>query len=441
MLLNKYPKRVFVLGTGSGMTLGATSVHPSVEEIVLAEIEPKVLGVARTFSRYNHDVLDNPKLRIVFNDGRNYLMTTKKKFDVITADPIHPWFSGAGYLYTAEYFRLASAHLNPGGIACQWLPIYELSVDDLKCVVKTFSENFRYTMLWLTRNDAELVGSNDPIVIDEQDLERRIAATGVLDDLKSIDMGSADDFLAYFVMGTRGMREFGEGGVLNTDDNLHLEFSAPMSMDVPTQGKNARALYRYRESLLPYLLPASGNAARKAQIERSERNFRAGGMYAIAHVLFLRGGSGTPGFAKVMGELERSYPEYAPVRFLKGEVRDLAAETPTLIRAENFPMLDDAGRRMTVEISAVKVRIGEERAAVMFVDNRNRKIFGQKYIDAEKNALEDSVSRYAEDVLANLKACYQREATLAERKGRSFPPADATLRKIQEIITSMTGGA
>ena len=441
MLLNKNPKKVFVLGTGSGMTLGATSVHPEVEEIVLAEIEPKVLGVARTFSKYNHGVLDNPKLRAVFNDGRNYLMTTKKKFDVITADPIHPWFSGAGYLYTAEYFRLASAHLNPGGIACQWLPIYELSVDDLKCVVKTFSENFRYTMLWLTRNDAELVGSNDPIVIDEQDLERRIAAPGVLDDLKSIDMGSAEDFLAYFVMGTRGMRGFGEGGVLNTDDNLHLEFSAPMSMDVPTQVRDASALYRYRESLLPYLLPAGGSAARKAQTERGERNFRAGGMYAIVHVLFLRGGSGTPGFAKVMGELERSYPEYAPVRFLKGEVRDQAAETPTLIRLENFSMLDDAGRRVTVEISAVKVRIGEERAAVVFVDNRNRKIFGQKYIDAKKNALEDSVSRYAEDVLANLKVCYEREATLAERKGRSFPPADATLRKIQEIITSMTGGA
>jgi spermidine synthase len=241
-------------------------------------------------------------------------------------------------------------------------------------------------MLWLTRNDAELVGSNDPIVIDEQDLERRIATPGVLGDLKSVDMGSAEDFLAYFVMGTRGMNAFGSGGVINTDDNLYLEFSAPMSMDVPTQGRNARALYRYRESLLPYLLPAGGSAARKARIERSERNFRAGGMYAMAHVLFLSGGSGSPGFAKVMGELERAYPEFAPVRFLKGEVRDLVAMTPTLIRSENFSMLDNAGRRVTVEISAVKVRIGEERAAVVFVDNRTRKIFGQKYIDAEKNA-------------------------------------------------------
>ena len=104
-------------------------------------------------------------------------------------------------------------------------------------------------------------------------------------------------------------------------------------------------------------------------------------------------------------------------------------------------MLNDSGNRVDIEISAVKVPIGEDRAAVMFVDNRNRKIFGQKYIDAKKNVLEDSVSRYAEDVLANLKVCYQREATLAERKGRPFPPADATLRKIEEIITSMTGGA
>jgi spermidine synthase len=314
-------------------------------------------------------------------------------------------------------------------------------VDDLKCVVKTFSESFRYTMLWLTRNDAELVGSNDPIVIDEQDLERRITAPGVLDDLKSVDMGSADDFLAYFVMGTRGMREFGEGGVLNTDDNLHLEFSAPMSMDVPTQGRDASALYRHRESLLPYLLPAGGTAARKAQIERSERNFRAGGMYAIAHVLFLSGGSGTHDFAKVMGELERSYPGYAPVDFLKGEVRDQAAETPTLIRSENFPMLDDSGNRVDIEISAVKVPIGEDRAAVMFVDNRTRTIYGQRYIDAKKEEMEGRVSRYADDILSSLKAAYQREAILAGRTGVKFPLAGKTLPVIKKIIATGTDDA
>jgi len=61
---------------------------------------------------------------------RLYWMTTREKFDVITADPDHPWSRGAGYLHTAEYFKLVSEHLLPGGIACQWLPIYELSPED-----------------------------------------------------------------------------------------------------------------------------------------------------------------------------------------------------------------------------------------------------------------------------------------------------------------------
>ena len=441
MLLHKNPKKVFVLGTGSGMTLGATSVHPGVEEIVLAEIEPKVLGVARTFSKYNHSVLNNPKLRIVFNDGRNYLMTTKEKFDVITADPIHPWFSGAGYLYTTEYFRLAAERLRPGGIVCQWLPIYELSVDDLKCVVRTFSDSFKYTMLWLTRNDAELVGSNDPIIIDEVELEKRIAAPGVVDDLKSVDMGSADGFLSYFVMGTNGMSAFGAGGILNTDDNLHLEFSAPMSMDVPTQGKNADALYRFRESLLPYLSPEKEGASRTAQIRKWNRNLQAGERYALAHVLFLRGGHETPEFQGVMAELDRMYPEYAPLRFLKGEVQDLVAMNPTLIGAENFLMLNESGNRVAVEISAVKVRVGEERAAVLFVDNRTRAIYGQKYVDAKKEELEERTRRYADDVLSNLKSAYKKEAVKAAREGRAYPLAGTTLQEIKKIIGSMTGEA
>ena len=94
LLLKKDPKSVLVVGLGSGMTLGAVSVHPGVERITLVEIEPKVVGVAKTFGEFNHQVMKNPKWKMVVNDGRNFLMTSKEKFDVITADPIHPWFRG-----------------------------------------------------------------------------------------------------------------------------------------------------------------------------------------------------------------------------------------------------------------------------------------------------------------------------------------------------------
>jgi spermidine synthase len=258
MLLNKDPKDVLVIGTGSGMTLGATSLYPSVEQITLAEIEPKVIGVAKTFEKYNHHVLDNPKLKIIFNDGRNYLMTSKQKYDVITADPIHPWFRGAGYLYTKEYFDIAAQHLKPGGIVCQWLPLYELTTDNIKSVVKTFASSFKYTMMWLTF-DAELIGSNSPIILDKAAIRKKMTDPVINADLQRTGMGSVGSFLSYFVMGPKRMSEFGRDGILNTDDNLYLEFSAPLSFGKPhSEGWIRNEIMKNRENVYQYLVPEKG---------------------------------------------------------------------------------------------------------------------------------------------------------------------------------------
>lgn len=256
MLLNRTPKNILVVGTGSGMTLGATSVYPNIEQITLAEIEPKVIGVAKTFKKYNHHVLDNSRLKIIFNDGRNFLMTSKQKYDVITADPIHPWFRGAGYLYTSEYFKIASQHLQPGGIICQWLPLYDMTAKNIKSIVKTFAGSFKYTMMWGTDVDAQLVGSNSPIIIDKAELEKKIADPVINDDLKRAGMGSVTDFLNHFVMGTKGMSELGQDGILNTDDNLYLEFSAPLSFGNPENiDLNRNEILKYREKIEQYIVP------------------------------------------------------------------------------------------------------------------------------------------------------------------------------------------
>jgi spermidine synthase len=320
MLLNKNPKKVFVLGAGSGMTLGATLVHPSVEQVTLAEIEPKVLGVARSFGIYNHYALDNPKLRIVFNDGRNFLLTTEEKFDVITADPIHPWFSGAGYLYSTEYFKIAAKRLNPGGIICQWLPLYELTEDNLKSIVKTLRVNFAYTMVWLTHVDAELIGSNSPIIIDEKELERRIREPEVLQDLEQVKMGSAEDFLSYFLMGTEGAKAYSSEGIINADDNLYLEFSAPKSIGKGhLLATNVLNMNKYRESILPYLRTPGDETARAQQQKTWNENLKASYLYDKAHVLNLGGHYATPEYENYIAELDAKYPAFSPFTFLKGE--------------------------------------------------------------------------------------------------------------------------
>jgi spermidine synthase len=435
MLLNKDPKKVLVVGLGSGMTLGATSVHPSVEQITLLEIEPKVMGVAKTFEKYNHHVLDHPKLRIVFNDGRNFLMTSKNKFDVITADPIHPWFRGAGYLYTTEYFKLASEHLLPGGIICQWLPIYELTPEDLKSVVSTFREHFKYTMLWLTESDAELIGSNSPIVIDEAELERRIAEPAIHSDLNRVMMGSATDFLSYFMMGTEGMRKFGHGGIINTDDNLYLEFSAPFSIATPSvMEANVHAIVRYRESILPYLITVQGKAAQAEQKKRWATHPEAVEMLGRALALFLGGRFRTLEFKKSMEELDRTFPGYAPARFLKNEYQTALSLSPTLLEKTDFILVNESGTKIVTEISAVLVPISKGRASIMFVDNKARVIFGQLYVsDYDKNQF---VTRFVNEVMIHVRTVYQKEVENALKHGGTFPLAEPTLRKIKEMITS-----
>ena len=441
MLLARNPRKVFVLGTGSGMTLGAITAYPDVEEITLAEIEPKVLGVARTFAEYNHHALDNPKVRVVFNDGRNFLMTTKERFDVITADPIHPWFSGAGYLYTDEYFRLAAERLRPGGVVCQWLPIYELTNEDLRSVVKTFSGNFRHVLMWLTHDDAELIGSNDPIVVDPAEMGRRMATPAVARDLERVFMGSADDFLSYFVMGTEGAKAFGEGGIVNTDDNLYLEFSAPRSVGKASlMEQNVRFLSRFRESLLPYLRRPADEGERAALERKWRENGEAAGPVLAAQAVFLGGRGLSPEFLQRMGEIDAKYPRYAPWRFLKNEYEETVARQPRMVGKEEFPVLGASEVPVSLSVAAVMIRIGPERSVVMFVDPRSRTVFGQMYVSGENSKkIEGFIVEFAGGILGRVSAAYRAESGAAFREGRPLPGEADVLRRAREIVSAGVG--
>jgi len=433
MLLNRKPKKILVVGLGSGMTLGATSIYPSLEQVTLVEIEPKVIGVARTFEGYNHHVLDNPKLKVVFNDGRNFLLTTKDRFDVITADPIHPWFRGAGYLYTVQYFKLAADHLQPGGVIAQWLPIYELTPQDLKSVVRTFQKHFKYTLMWLTHYDAELVGSNSPILVDETELGKRMAEPAVAGDLKKVMMGSAADLLSYYVMGTEGMKRFSRGGILNTDDNLYLEFSAPFSIATSSvMEDNVNAIATYRESIVSYLTPAKEPKAQQEQRDTWALHQEAGMLTDSALALFLGGKAGDPAFKRALDELDQKYPWYAPGQFLKNEYQTAQAMEPRLLQQSAFMLMNEQGRSVALEISAVLVPVSKTRASIMFVDNRARVVYGQLYVNDYDRG--EFVNRFVDDVIATMRSTYQTELKISLEQGRALPAARDILPKLNQAI-------
>ncbi len=433
MLLNRKPREVLVVGMGSGMTAGATLVHPSVERVTLAEIEPQVLGVARTFDAYNHRVLDDPKLRIVVNDGRNFLMTTDRRFDVITADPIHPWFRGAGYLYSSQYFDLAAKHLREGGVMAQWLPIYELTPLDLASVVKTFQRHFAHTLMWLTHYDAAILGSNSPFLIDEAELQQRIADPVVAGDLRKVMMGSSTDLLSYFVMGTDGMRRFARNGILNTDDRLYLEFSAPFSIATRTvMAANVQAIAAERESLLPYLKPAPDQAHLEEQRRRWDQQLSAGRTGDAALALYLGRGPADPAFTQSLRRLTFDHPWYAPGRFLASEYHSAMALEPHLLEQSSFAFTNDQGATEMVEISAVLVPVSRTRASIMFVDNRARIVYGELYVDVADQG--ERAGQFAVEVMTAIRRAYEHELAAARGQNRDLPTAVETFRGIRAVI-------
>jgi spermidine synthase len=323
----------------------------------------------------------------------------------------------------------------------QWLPIYELTPEDVATVVRTFQQAFAYSVLWLTQYDAELVGSNVPIQIDENRLARRMALPAVASDLAMVEMGSVDDFLSYFVAGTRGLREFASIGAVNTDDNLLLEFSAPRSVGIQrVMGDNVLALTRHREKVEDYMTPLDDPERLAAQRARGERFLRAARTYDKAHAQFLWGQIFSREFLSALGTLEANFADYAPGRFLKGEYLDVKRREPRLVASEAFALLAPDGRRQTVEISAVQIWIGSSRGLVIFADNAVREIYGQRYQDGSTEELEAELPAFAREVLAALRAVYEQEVAASVSRGLPLPPAEETLDRLRAEVAARTRG-
>jgi spermidine synthase len=229
------------------------------------------------------------------------------------------------------------------------------------------------------------------------------------------------------------MRSFGRDGILNTDDNLYLEFSAPFSIGrASVMAENVSAIVRHRERIIPYLAPGAASAARAAQLKRWEDMDLPIGMMDEALVLYLGGGQSMPRFQQVMTELKNRYPRFAPARFLREAYLESGPAAPTLLRRAVFALLADGGARTMIEISAVLVPVTRERVSVMFVDNAARKIYGQRYFSGP--GLDEQTHRFAAGVMSDIEAAYRQEARKALTEGKTVPSQELTLQRIRQII-------
>jgi spermidine synthase len=241
LLFHPAPRKVLNIGLGAGVTFGSISCH-SPEHFEVVEIEPAVLDAARHFARWNHNVMNHPKAVITLGDGRNHLFCTTNRYDVITSDPFEPVYTGANALYTVDHFRQARACLAPGGIMCQYLPLYELSPDDFSMIVRSFVNVFPDSIMFFTGDDTIMLGFTGGVAVDAPTLRRRFEVPEVKQSLAEIGVVSPEVLMAMCVADLRKPLGLFGCGPLNSDDRPYVEFSAPRNALRYTNPENIAAL-------------------------------------------------------------------------------------------------------------------------------------------------------------------------------------------------------
>ena len=254
-LIHPKPGSVLVVGFGAGVTAGSFTRYPSLQRIVICEMEPLVPRIATIFfARENYDVQHDSRTHIFYDDARHYILTSPEKFDIITSDPIHPWVKGSATLYSKEYFELVKAHLNPGGIVTQWVPLYETDLATVKSEIATFFDVFPDGTIWANENggggyDIVLAGEAGSAPIDVDAMEQRLASpeyAGVAKSLSDVGLQSALGLLTTYAGRGPDLKQWLAGAQINRDGNLRLQYLAGLALNFSQENLIYQQMLGYR---------------------------------------------------------------------------------------------------------------------------------------------------------------------------------------------------
>ena len=233
-LAHPHPRRAFVVGFGSGVSVRTLADAPGVERVDVAEIEGAVLRASRYFRSVNRGVLDDPKVHVIEDDARSALQLAREPYDIIASEPSNPWIAGVASLYTADFFRIAMGRLRPDGVIAQWLQTYRVPPGLVAVVVRNVRTVFPYVEIWYA-NQADLV-----ILASQRPIRwRRDRVAAVFDEPGPLGtamrdwlrMDRPEALLGYFLLGDSGAAALARRApFVHSDDHPALEFVAARSL-------------------------------------------------------------------------------------------------------------------------------------------------------------------------------------------------------------------
>lgn len=280
------PDEILVIAFGGGITLSAVEDQdPSVIDV--AELVPGVVEASTLLAAHNDRVFERApgdRIRLIFEDGRNHVMRTRRSYDVILSDSTHPATADSWVLYTAEFYGSARERLESDGIFSQWLPVHGLTVDDFRMILRTFGTVFDHPSLWYTRGYTILLATPRPLRISPAHVRPALGRPDARDPLAEVDLDDPAAFLATLALEEHGFAAFAGAGPINTDDRPYVGF----------RDRNRAGLggLQTLAALGPYLVDANGDwlvGASPAFRARLARRFAARNAALAAELAMARG--------------------------------------------------------------------------------------------------------------------------------------------------------
>ena len=226
LLFHPKPEKVLVIGLASGMTAGE-ALHYPVQALDVVEISDQVVKASDFFKPWNNTCLDDPRTRLIVQDGRNHLALTTETYDVIISGPSNPWMAGLANLFTKEFFQSAKERLQGDGIFVQWMQSYEMNWPTFALAGRAFMEVFPDG--WLMRTspaDYIFVG-----FLGKPELRSDVAQERLQYANRSTNIALPQTHVLFQLVVTEDLKRLMGDGPVHTDHWPHLEFAAPKQLN------------------------------------------------------------------------------------------------------------------------------------------------------------------------------------------------------------------
>jgi spermidine synthase len=161
---------------GVGVTADAFTRDAHLKHLDIVDISKEVFDLAGFYSGdgYSNPLRDS-RVTTFVQDGRFFLQASPERYDIITGEPPPLKVAGTVNLYTQQFFALMNGRLKDGGIATFWLPIYQLTTDETKAILRAFHNVFSNASVWATC-DLEwiMMGIKGPLHKPDEESERAL---------------------------------------------------------------------------------------------------------------------------------------------------------------------------------------------------------------------------------------------------------------------------